>query len=363
LSQPKLSLRDVRVRLGKAEIVHVPHLDVLTGEVLVIVGPNGAGKSILLETLALLHRPRQGRVLFEGQPVDGRELALRRRMAVVFQDPLLLRRSVADNVAMGLRLRGAPRSVRREKAAHWMGRFGIAHLAGRSAVTISGGEAQRANLARAFALDPEVLLLDEPFSALDPPTREELLDDLSAALRDTGVTTVFVTHDRAEALRLGDRVAVMMGGSIRQVGTAAEVFAGPVDEKVASFVGVETIVGGRVQSLADGLATIDVGGAVVQAMAPSLDSGSEVLVCLRPEDVVLESTGLDSHPTSARNHLRGTVCRIIAIGGQVRVVLDCGFTLVALITKQSREEMNLEAGDEVVASFKAAAVHVIPRRT
>jgi len=361
VSQPKLSLRDVRVRRGKAEIVKVPHLDVLAGEVVVIIGPNGAGKTILLETLALLQRPTQGRVLFEEQPVDGRELALRRRMAVVFQDPLLLRRSVADNVAMGLRLRGAPRSVRREKVAHWMGRFGIAHLAGRSAVTISGGEAQRANLARAFALDPEVLLLDEPFSALDQPTREGLLDDLSDALRDTGVTTVFVTHDRAEALRLGDRVAVMMGGSIRQVGTAAEVFAAPVDEEVAAFVGVENIVRGRLQSLADGLATIDVGGVTVQALAPGLDSGGEVLVCLRPEDVVLEPARLDSHTTSARNHLRGTIRRITTLGGQVRVVLDCGPTLVALITKQSLEEMGLAVGDEVVASFKATAVHVIPR--
>jgi tungstate transport system ATP-binding protein len=363
VSQPKLSLRDVRVRLGRADIVKVPHLDVLTGEVLVIVGPNGAGKSILLETLDLLHRPRQGRVLFEGQPVDGRELALRRRMAVVFQDPLLLRRSVADNVAMGLRLRGVSRKIRREKAVHWMRRFGIDHLARRSALTLSGGEAQRANLARAFALEPEVLLLDEPFSALDQPTREELLDDLSEALRDTGVTTVFVTHDRAEALRLGERVAVMMGGSIRQAGTAAEVFAAPVDEEVAAFVGVETIVGGRVQTLADGLATIDVGGAAVQAMAPRLDSGSEVLVCLRPEDVVLEPAGLGSHPTSARNHLRGAVRRITTVGGQVRVVLDCGFTLVALITKQSLEELSLSVGDEVVASFKATAVHVIRRGT
>jgi tungstate transport system ATP-binding protein len=363
VSQPKLSLRDIQVRRGRADIVKVPHLDVLRGEVLVIIGPNGAGKSILLETLALLQRPAQGRVLFEEQPVDGRELGLRRRMAVVFQDPLLLRRSVADNVAMGLQLRGAPRSVRREKAALWMRRFGITHLAQRSAVTISGGEAQRTNLARAFALDPEVLLLDEPFSALDQPTREELLDELSDALRDTGVTTVFVTHDRAEALRLGDRVAVMMGGSIRQVGTAAEVFAAPVDEEVAAFVGVETIVRGRLRSLADGLATIDVGGVRIQAMASGLDSGSEVLVCLRPEDVVLEPAGLESHITSARNHLRGTVRRITTVGGQVRVALDCGLALVALITKQSLEEMSLAVGDEVVASFKATAVHVIPRGT
>ena len=362
MTQPKLSLRDVRVRRGRAEIVKVPHLDVLEGEVLVIVGPNGAGKSILLETLALLQKPTQGRVLFEGQPVDRRQLALRRRMAVVFQDPLLLRRSVADNVAMGLRLRGAPRSVRRQKAADWMSRFGIAHLAKRSATTISGGEAQRTNLARAFALEPEVLLLDEPFSALDQPTRDDLLEDLSAALRDTGVTTVFVTHDRAEALRLGDRVAVLIDGVIRQVGPTAEMFAAPVDEEVATFVGVETIVAGRVRSLADGLATIDLGGVAVEAVSSTLEPAAEVLVCLRPEDVVIEPAGPDSRRTSARNRLRGSVTRVTPLGGQVRVAVDCGFPLVALITKQSLEDLQLRVGDEVVASFKASAVHLIPRR-
>jgi tungstate transport system ATP-binding protein len=362
VTQAKLSLRDVRVRRGRAELVKVTHLDVLEGEVLVIIGPNGAGKSILLETLALLQRPTAGRVLFEGQPVDGRQLALRRRMAVVFQEPLLLRRSVADNVVMGLRLRGVPRSVRRQRAAAWMSRFGIAHLARRSAITISGGEAQRTNLARAFALEPEVLLLDEPFSALDEPTRDELLDDLSAALRDTGVTTVFVTHDRDEAMRLGDQVAVLMGGVIRQVGTPAEVFAAPVDEEVAAFVGVETIVAGRVRSLADGLATLDLGGVAVEAVSSTLEPAAEVLVCLRPEDVVIEPAGPDSRRTSARNHLRGSVTRITPLGGQVRVMVDCGFSLVALITKQSLEDLLLKVGDEAVASFKASAVHLIPRR-
>jgi tungstate transport system ATP-binding protein len=361
VSQAKLSLRDVRVRRGRSELVNVPHLDVLEGEVLVIVGPNGAGKSVLLETLALLQEPSAGRVLFEEQPVDGRQLALRRRMAVVFQEPMLLRRSLADNVGMGMRLRGVPRSVRRERARRWMERFGIAHLAGRSAVTLSGGEAQRANLARAFAVEPEVLLLDEPFSALDQPTRDDLLEDLSAALRETGVTSVFVTHDRAETLRLGDRVAVLMGGIIRQMGTAAEVFAAPVDEEVAAFVGVENIVAGRVRSLADGLATLDLGGAVVESVASSPELGTEVLVCLRPEDVVIEPGGSDSRRTSARNHLHGTVTRITPLGGQVRVVVDCGFPLVALITKQSLEDLRLKVGDEAVASFKASAVHLIPR--
>jgi len=361
VTQAKLSLRDVRVRRGRSELVDVAQLDVLEGEVLVIIGPNGAGKSVLLETLALLQEPSAGRVLFEGQPVDGRQLKLRRRMAVVFQEAMLLRRSVAENVGMGLRLRRVPRALRRERVRHWMERFGIAHLAGRSAITLSGGEAQRANLARAFAVEPEVLLLDEPFSALDQPTRDDLLEDLSAALRETGITTVFVTHDRAEALRLGDRLAVLMGGVIRQMGTAAEVFAAPVDEEVAAFVGVENIVAGRVRSLADGLATLDLGGSVVESAASSPKPGSEVLVCLRPEDVVIEPGGGDSHRSSARNHLHGSVTRITPLGGQVRVVVDCGFPLVALITKQSLEDLGLKVGDEAVASFKASGVHLIPR--
>lgn len=363
MPQVKLAIRDVLVRRGGRTVLSVPHLEVRAGEVLAVVGPNGAGKSTLLQVMALLERPAAGDVFFDGRQVEGDSLPYRRRMAVLFQEPLLLDTSVEKNVRSGLSLRGLPRGEQARRTAYWLERLGIAHLARRSARNLSGGEAQRVSLARALALEPEALLLDEPFAALDPSMRESFLSDLEGILREGRLTTVFVTHERAEALRLGDRVAVMMGGSIRQVGTAAEVFAAPVDEEVAAFVGVETIAGGRLQSLADGLATIDVGGAAVQAMAPGLDSGGEVLVCLRPEDVVLEPAGLDRHPTSARNHLRGTVRRITTVGGQVRVVLDCGFTLVALITKQSLEEMSLGVGDQVVASFKATAVHVIPRGT
>ncbi len=360
MTHSKLSLEGVRVRRGGSEIVNVPRLDVAEGEVLVIIGPNGAGKSVLLETLALLQRPTEGRVLFEGEPAAGRELALRRRMAVVFQDPLLLRRSVAENIAVGMRLRGAPRWERRERVAFWMQRFGIAHLARRSAPTLSGGEAQRTGLARAFVLHPEVLLLDEPFSALDAPTREEMLDDLSAALAETGVTTVFVTHDRDEAMRLGGRMAVLMNGVIRQVGPTADVFASPVDREVAAFVGVETIVPGRVRSLEQGLAVVDVAGRRVE-VATTVEAGGEVLLCLRPEDVVLRLAEDHPGPSSARNNLPAVVRRMVNVGFQVRVELDAGFPLVALITKQSREELSLDAGSRLTASFKATAIHLIPR--
>lgn len=361
MTEPKLGLRDVLARRGGREILSVPALDVLPGEVLVVLGPNGAGKSTLLHLLALLERPSRGQVLFDGQPVRGSLLRYRRRMAVVFQEPLLLDTTVAANVRTGLSLRGVPRAEQRRRVQRWLERFGIAHLAGRSALTLSGGEAQRTSLARAFALEPEVLLLDEPFAALDAPTREALLDDLDRALTETGTTAVFVTHDRAEALRLGHRLAVLMGGRVRQVGPVGEVFAAPVDEEVAAFLGTETISPARVRSLEGGLAVVELAGRQVEVAAPA-EPGSEVLLCLRPEDVVLSPAEDAPAPSSARNRLPAVVRRVVPAGLHVRVELDAGFPLVAFITKQSLEELALAPGSRVVASFKATAAHLIPRR-
>ncbi|MBI2913381.1 MAG: ABC transporter ATP-binding protein [Chloroflexi bacterium] len=357
----KLGLRDVVVERAGRPILEVDSLDVFPGEVLAAVGPNGAGKSTLLHVMALLEHPSRGQVTFDGQPLSGGYLAYRRRMAVVFQEPLLLDASVEANVRSGLSLRGVPRGEQRPRVSQWLERFGLAGLAQRSARTLSGGEAQRTSLARALVLEPEVLLLDEPFATLDAPSRDALIDDLDRALGQSSVATVFVTHDRAEALRLGQRLAVLIGGRIRQVGTPAEVFATPVDEEVAAFVGIETIAPGRVRSLEAGLALVDVAGAVVEA-AVAADPGPAVLVCLRPEDVVLSPAQDHPGPTSARNRLPATVRRILPAGPHARVELDAGFAMVALITKQSLEELCLGPGSRVVASFKATAVHLIPRR-
>lgn len=356
---PKLSLRDVVVQRSKKEILRIGSLDVNPGEVLAVLGPNGAGKSTLLQVMALLERPAEGEVRFDGEEVAGRELALRRRMAVVFQESLLLNRSVEDNVRLGLALRGVPRRERADRARRSLARFDIDGLASRSARTLSGGEAQRVSLARAFALDPEVLLLDEPFSALDQPTREALLYELAAALRETGLTAVFVTHDRDEAVRLAERVAVLAGGRLRQVGPTAEVFSAPADETVATYVGVETVAPGSVVDVAEGLVVLRVGSVLVEAAADGF-AAKEAFVCLRPEDIVL-SPGEVTVPDSARNHLRGTVREIVTVGPGVRVHLDCGFPLAASITRRSMDELGLKVGVELVASFKATAVHLIPR--
>jgi tungstate transport system ATP-binding protein len=357
---PKLSLRDVTVRRRGVEVLSVPKLDVREGEVLAVVGPNGAGKTTLLQVLALLERPHKGEVLYEGEGVRGRELALRRRMAVMMQEPLLLRRSVGENVATGLRLRGVSRGERKTRIIRWLERFGVDHLVDRSARKLSGGEAHRVSLARAFALEPEVLLLDEPFSALDQPTRELLLDELAGALGETGLTTVFVTHNRDEALRLGERVAVIVEGQLRQVGATTEVFAAPADEKVAALVGAETIVPGKRLPGPPGLVRVQVGPHVVEAVAEDA-LPEDVLVVLRPEDVTLSASGETPSASSARNRLPGTIRRITSLGHQARVSVDCGFPLVALITKQSLDDLGLAVGQETTATFKAHAVHLIAR--
>ncbi|MDP3766603.1 MAG: TOBE-like domain-containing protein, partial [Dehalococcoidia bacterium] len=174
---------------------------------------------------------------------------------------------------------------------------------------------------------------------------------------ETAVTAVFVTHDRDEAARLAHRVAVLAEGRLRQVGPVAEVFGSPLDETVAAYVGVETVAPASVVQVAGGLVVLQVGGVQVEAVADGFAAG-EALVCVRPEDVVLSPVDASS---SARNHLRGTVRRITPTGPEVRVEVDCGFPLVASITRRSLEELGLEAGSQLVASFKATAVHLIPR--
>ncbi len=360
-TEAKLAVRDIAVQRGGRTILDVPSLAVHPGEVLAVVGPNGAGKSTLIHVMALLDRPTRGDVLFDGRPVRAGYLTYRRRMAVVFQEALLLDTTVEGNVRSGLTLRGVPRPERDRRLGDWLDRFGLSALRRRSGRTLSGGEAQRTSLARALVLEPEVLLLDEPFAALDAPTREGLMEDLDRALGLTRTATVFVTHDRSEALRLGDRLAILIGGRLRQVGPPSEVFSAPRDEEVAAFVGVETIAPGTVRSLEGGLALVDVAGRLIEAAAQPTP-GADVLLCLRPEDVVLAPAQDHAGRTSARNHLPAVVRRIVPAGPYVRVEMDAGFPLVALITRPSLEALSLAPGGRVVASFKATAAHLIPCR-
>src|SRR5262249_8173742 len=303
--------------------------------------------------------PAAGVVRFRGAPVTARDgLPLRRRMASVFQDPLLADASVHDNVVLGLKFRGesARRSGPRVEA--WLERFEIVHLASRQARTLSGGEAQRTALARALVLEPEVLLLDEPFAALDHPTREALIDDLSRILAEERTTTVLVTHDRAEAMVLGDRVGVLMDGRLQQLDEAGQVFRAPLSEDIARFVGVETILDCRVLESGEAFSVLEAGPQRLH-VAQHAEPGEWVRLCLRPEDVTLFAGAPKPAASPAFNRLPARVQRIVPAGPHARVMIDCGFPLVALVTHRELEDLELHEGAVVTAHFKASAPHLL----
>ena len=255
-----VELQGLGVIRGGRLILEVDHLEIEAGRTLAVVGPNGAGKSTLLLALARLLRPERGTLTYAGAPLTaGDELVHRRRIGLVLPAPLLLSTSVFDNVAAGLRFRRVGAAETRERVETWLERLGIGHLRDRHASQLSTGEAQRVSLARALVLEPELLLLDEPFASLDPGTRAELTDDFERLRRGTATTCVLVTHDLNEAVRLGDRMAVLLDGRVRQCDEPDRVMAAPADDDVAAFVGAPAGIRGRVVAARGDLVVVDVG--------------------------------------------------------------------------------------------------------
>ncbi|MCL4441146.1 MAG: ATP-binding cassette domain-containing protein [Firmicutes bacterium] len=231
-----LEARDIIIKKGGREILGVDHFSLREGEIIAVIGPNGAGKSTLLQVLALLQRPASGQVLFRGSAVSKNNiLGYRRKMAVVFQEALLLNTTVFNNVAQGLKLRGSGRKEIYSRVGLWLERLGVSHLAGRMPSFLSGGEAQRVNIARAMALDPEVLFLDEPFTAPAITTRISLLKEMGSILKDSRTTVFFVTHDYNEIPYLTDDTVVMAGGGVRRRGSAAQLFAGGFEKVFETY--------------------------------------------------------------------------------------------------------------------------------
>jgi tungstate transport system ATP-binding protein len=355
---PLLEARDLKVARGGSHVLEIPSFILHERETVALIGPNGAGKSSLMLTLASLLEPVSGRILFRNEviPTGSAATGYRRRIAMVFQEPLLFDTTVFGNVAAGLKIRGIAAGEIRERVNNTLRQFRIAHLAERSARKLSGGEAQRTSLARAFATRPELILLDEPFVALDPPTRQALTDDLEQVLRESGSAAILSTHDQAEALRLADRLMVMNNGIIVQSGPPSEVMNQPATEFVAAFVGMENIFTGKATVTVSGLLSLKVATGHVEFMGDGT-AGENVVLCIRPEHVVVTTSGSDHH-TSARNVFPGTVIRIVPLGLYHKIYLDCGFNLVAAVTNQSLQELQLAPGTAVTASFKATAVHL-----
>ncbi|MBS4190639.1 ATP-binding cassette domain-containing protein [Bacillus sp. FJAT-49705] len=240
--KPLIHLDHIQYTSKERTILSVPELSIFHGEILGVMGPNGAGKSTLVKILSCLQAPTSGKIFYNGVEVPAGNVSLeqRRKWAVVLQQTLIFDTTVFQNVAAGLKIRKVPKAMIKEKVEYWLEKFGISHLAKKNAHQLSGGEAQRVNLARALILEPEVLYLDEPFSALDYPTKVRLIRDFSSILKETSTTTVFVSHDISEVKFLTDRLAILKLGEIIQLGFTAEVLQTPHHE-AASFLNEMTL--------------------------------------------------------------------------------------------------------------------------
>jgi molybdopterin-binding protein len=355
--EPLLQVRNLVVKADKFTILDLPELDVYQGEILVLLGPNGAGKSTLLQVAAGLKKPSSGTVQF-CQDNNLADLKYRRKVSTVFQSPLLLNDTVRNNIASGLSFRGIPKKEISDRVEHWMNLLHISHLENQQAKVLSGGEAQRVSLARAFCLETELILMDEPFSALDTPTRQELLDDLRNILDKTNQTCIYVTHDLEEALSIGDRVAVLFKGKLHHIDQTKNVFSHPATPQVAAFMGVDNIISGSVAKQENELLLIRADHATLEAVG-NIPLGTQVYICIRPEDIILYNIDQELIHSTARNHLTCKITHMIHQGPLMRIQLEAGFSLTALVTSRSAEEMGLEPGKEVIAGFKVSAIHLI----
>ncbi len=364
---PPASGVEARVELALGDFELNARLAVDRGQVLALLGPNGAGKSTLLRCLAGLQRIGSGRICLAGQLVDDPAEGVfvetdRRAVAMVFQDYLLFPHlSVLDNVAFGLRATGTPRAAARAAANDWVSRIGLEQFRDVRPGTLSGGQAQRAALARALATEPAVLLLDEPLAALDVTTRSTVRSDLRDHLEGFGGATVIVSHDPLDAFALADEVAVLEAGRITQAGLVGEVTSRPASPYVADLVGVNLLRGqgkGHAVVVESNRRRVTVGTAASPETVQAADPvEGPTLVLIRPRAVALHR---DRPETSARNVWSFTVAGLDLLGDHVRVRLEGSLDLIAEVTPGAVSDLGLVEGAEVWASVKATEVDTYP---
>lgn len=361
MSEPVLELSAVRNTVNGRVILDVPRLAVARAESLALVGPNGAGKTTLLHVAALLHPPDQGTIHVLGEAVSPRNAAmLRRNLAVVFQQPLLFDISVLANAAAGARFQGLPGREAEQRASGWLERFGVAHLSRRKARTLSGGEVARVALARAFATDPALLLLDEPFSALDAPTRAQLLPTLRDRLRETGASSILVTHDLEEAFAFANRIAFIDQGQILATGDPRSLMARPPTRRVAELLGIENILPVSIVSVEGQTATVELSPGTplvsVKAGGGGIAPGQAATFVI-PAGASRVS-GANEPVAAGENALVGILTAVTETRSGTRLIIATPTSLVAMAPWSSASR-DWVVGDKVTLAFAPDAGSLI----
>ncbi|TET40089.1 MAG: ABC transporter ATP-binding protein [Dehalococcoidia bacterium] len=346
-----IEIKNLSVDLGTFLLQDI-NLKIERGEYFIILGPTGAGKTILLESIAGLHPIKSGEIWLNGSEVTNLEPE-RRGIGFVYQDYALFPHlSVKGNLLFGLKQKRRSKGEM-QLIVEWVtGLLGVSHLLERNPSTLSGGERQKVALARALSISPQVLLLDEPLSALDPHAREGVQQELRQIHHRLKATIVHVTHDFEEAIALGDRIAVLGEGRILQVGTPEQIFRQPNSEFVARFSMSRNIFAGEVRDADDGHVTITIEGMKLEVVT---ELRGKLHASLRPEDILISRELLRS---SARNCLRGTITHINDRGSTLYLTVSTPLDFICLLTRRSFEEIGLRVGEEVYTTFKASAIHV-----
>jgi len=338
-----LQLKNVYKTLGNFKLKNI-NLNVKDGEYFVILGPTGTGKTVILEIIAGMYHPDKGSLIYENQNFD-KLLPEDRNIGFVYQDYALFPHlTIKENIEFG---------VQNDNINHvdeMLELMDIDHLMHRYPKTLSGGEQQRAAIARAIYTSPEILLLDEPLSALDPQTKNMFKKELKKVHSILGTTTIHITHDFTEAMYLADRIAVMQNGEIVQVGTPSEVFRTPHSVFVANFVGMENIFEGKYQN---GKVVLN-NSLEISIIDKNKIEDEKVTIAIRPENIIIAKEKFES---SARNNFKGEVVDIIDQGALTRLTIDIGILIYVLITNKSLNDLKIKLHDKVWLAFKASAVH------
>lgn len=343
-------MKGVNANFGGFRLKNIT-LEIDKNEYYVILGPTGAGKTLLLELIAGFHKVQSGEIFIDGTNM-GKIPPYQRKIGFVYQDYSLFPHiDVESNISFGLEMQRVKRKEINQRTKEMMENFDILHLKDRYPQTLSGGEQQKVALARALITNPKILLLDEPFSALDPVTKKDATKIVKSIHDSNDLTTIKVTHNQNEAI-IGDRVSLIMNGEIVDTGTAQNIFNSPKSVKNAEFVGMENILEGEIVKNVDGYAEIRTNGFIIHCLS-EIESG-KVIAFIRPENIVLSKAYFKS---SIRNNIKSEIQEIFLLSKElVQVTMKNG--LKAYITSNAKEDLNLNAGDEIFVSFKATAISI-----
>jgi ABC-type Fe3+/spermidine/putrescine transport system ATPase subunit len=349
-----IEISNLSVRLG-AFALHDVSLTVKRGEYFILLGPTGAGKTILLESIAGVQPIQAGEIRLGGVDVTRMEPE-QRRASIVYQDHMLFPHySVHDNIIFGPKMRREGPGQIATALDRVVKLLGIEHLLRRKPDTLSGGEKQKVALARAIVTDPEVLLLDEPLGALDPQTRDNVQQELIKLQDELGITVLHVTHDFEEAITMGDRIAVIGEGAIRQVGIPDEIFRHPNSEFVARFTMAGNVFAGSAVKERDGRTVFLVEGIRIMTDA---DMEGPCHASIRPEDILVSGSAAALVAEDGANHLTGAVTRVVNRGSVVHLAVNLPPPMICLLTRHSYQQMNLRVGQEAHLTLAPSSVHL-----